>query len=155
MKTIIALILVAFGSNSFAGDLPDVDEPTLGRYDLTRAQVAAETAFVALMYIDYRQTLDIRDFCKRRFPGVGTVNADGSVTDGTTVYCSVHETNPGLGKHPSEARIRNYFAGVTIAHIAIAKTLPTEYRPFWQGAGIIMQLSQVIKNKKFGLSVNF
>lgn len=154
MKTIITLILVALCSNSIANDLPDMGEPT-SRYDLTKGQLVAETAFAGLMLIDYRQTLDIKGFCRRRFPNVGTENADGSVTDGNKVYCNVYETNPGLGKNPSDTKVTLYFGGLTLAHVAIAKALPNEWRPAWIGAGILMQLHQVIKNKKFGLSVNF
>jgi hypothetical protein len=43
---------VAFCSNSFAGDLPYLDEPTLGRYDLTRA-----SAFECLFYYPLKETM--------------------------------------------------------------------------------------------------
>lgn len=154
MKTIVALIFAVFCATAMAGELPDLGEPT-SRYDLTKGQVLAESAFAGLMFLDYRQTLDIKGFCRRRFPNVGTANPDGSVTDGNTVYCSVHETNPGLGKNPSDTKVTLYFGGLTLVHAGVAKVLPNEWRPWWIGGGIALQLLQVIKNKKFGLSTNF
>lgn len=149
------LILLAFCANAMAGDLPDLGEPTLGRYELSKGQIVAETGFVALMYVDYRQTMDIKSFCSRRQAlaiGSGAGSGGAAANDET---CGLHETNPFLGRHPSDAKIRNYFAGATLAHVAIAKALPTEYRPYWQGAGILVQVVTVIKNRRMGLSVNF
>jgi hypothetical protein len=151
MKTI--LILLAFCTSAFAGDLPDMGEPDHSRYKLSTGQTVAESAFVGLMYTDYRQTKDIKGWCVRHNAGQGVHHADGTVTwDGG--YCDVHETNALLGKNPSDARIRNYFIGGTALHAGIAKALPNEWRPWWIGGGIVLQLHQVIKNKQFGLSIN-
>jgi hypothetical protein len=162
MKNIIAAALFVWCSGAMAGDLPDLGEPSPGRYELSKGQIAAETAFVALMYVDYRQTMDIRGWCDRNTSwrngnqtGLVIHHPDGTVTAGNGSHCDAHEGNPLLGEHPSDARIRNYFVGATLAHVAIAKVLPTEYRPYWLGAGIIMELAQVIKNKQVGLSASF
>jgi hypothetical protein len=157
MKNTIAAVLFVWCSSAIAGDLPDLGEPSPGRYELSKGQIAAETAFVALMYVDYRQTMDIRGWCDRNNVGAGkaTYHADGTVTWENGASCDAYEGNPLLGEHPSDARIRNYFVGATLAHVAIAKALPTEYRPYWQGAGILLQLVTVIKNKQIGMSANF
>jgi hypothetical protein len=157
MKNTIAAVLFVWCSGTIASDLPDLGEPSPGRYELSKGQIAAETAFVGLMLIDYRQTMDIRGWCDRNNVGAGTAtyHADGTVTWENGASCEAYEGNPLLGEHPSDARIGNYFVGATLAHVAIAKALPTEYRPYWQGAGILLQLVTVIKNKQIGLSVNF
>jgi hypothetical protein len=157
MKNTIAAVLFVWCSSAIAGDLPDLGEPSPGRYELSKGQIAAETAFVGLMLIDYRQTMDIRGWCERNNPGAGRAirHPDGSVTFTNGTKCKASESNPLLGDMPSDSRIRNYFIGATLAHVAIAKALPTEYRPYWQGAGILLQLVTVIKNKQIGLSVNF
>lgn len=160
MKNIIAAVLFSWCCNALAGDLPDLGEPSLGRYELSNGQIAAETAFVGLMLVDYRQTMDINGWCDRntgwqKDAGFVLRQPDGSYTSTSDKRCDVAETNPLLGEHPSDVRIRNYFVGVGLAHVVIAKALPTEYRPYWIGAGIAVQLYTVLKNRKLGLSVNF
>lgn len=162
MRTIIAAALLAWCCNAMAGDLPDLGEPApLGRYELTKGQIAAETGYMALLYVDYRQTMDIRGWCGRNAgwndsgnPNV-TYHEDGLVTAENGAWCHRYETNPLLGRHPSDVRIRNYFALSAVTHLAVAKALPSEYRPYWQGAGIIWQLAYVIRNRRIGLSTNF
>ena len=90
-----------------------------------------ELAFAMLMLIDYWQTRDIKNH-----PGY-------------------YETNPLLGKHPSDARIRNYFIGATVAHAAITYALPEKYRPAWQWGTIGVEAAVVLHNKGIGLKIAF
>lgn len=154
MRTIITLIFAVFCTNAMAGDLPDLGEPTLGRYELTKGQIAAETAYMALWYVDYRQTKDIKNYCMRQHPG-GTPGPNGVVTYANGDFCVPYESNLFLGSHPSDAKIRNYFIGVGLAQFAITKALPSDYRPYWIGAGIAVQLYTVIKNRQLGLQFSF
>jgi hypothetical protein len=151
-KLLIALLLLPLLAR--AGDLPDLGQPAFGRYELSPGQLAAETAYLALWYVDYRQTMDIKNYCLRQHPG-GTRGPNGIVTYPNGDFCVPYESNLLLGSHPSDAKIRNYFLGLGIAHVAVTKVLPTEYRPYWLGAGIAVQLYTVIKNKRMGLTVNF
>jgi hypothetical protein len=63
VKNIITAALFVWCSSAMAGDLPDLGEPSPGRYEWSKGQIAAETAFVALMYVDYQQTMDISGGC--------------------------------------------------------------------------------------------
>lgn len=163
MKTIIVLIVFVFCYGAFkayAEDLPELGEPKQERFELTKGQIAAETAFLALMYTDYRQTLGIKDRCARNptwanKDGTVTRQPDGSYTDGKGGYCRAAEANPLLGKHPSDQRITNYFLGASLAHVLITKALPNEYRPYWLGTSILLQLIVVGKNRQIGGSFNF
>jgi hypothetical protein len=47
MKNTIAAVLFVWCSSTIASDLPDLGEPSPGRYELSKGQIAAETAFVA------------------------------------------------------------------------------------------------------------
>lgn len=162
MKNIIAAALVALCCNVLAGDLPDLGEPSLGRYELSEGQAIAETAFVGLMYIDYRQTMDIITWCDRDQAwltasdgSIITRQPDGRLVSSNGASCHRYEPNPLLGPNPSPVKVRNYFIGMTLAHVAIAKALPNEYRPYWIGGWIAIQLYTVVRNKQLGLSVNF
>lgn len=154
MKTIITLIFAVFCANAAASDLPDMGEPALGRYELTKGQALAETAYMALWYVDYRQTMDIKNYCKRLHPN-RTADANGIIWFDNGGYCEPYESNLLLGPHPSDSRIRNYFLGFGLAQFAITKALPSEYRPYWIGAGIAVQLFTVIKNRQLGLHFTF
>lgn len=92
---------------------------------------ARQAAFWTLLAIDYGQTRDIKNN-----PGM-------------------YETNPLLGKHPSDERIRNYFIGAAIGHAAIAYVLPREYRVAWQWVWIGVEAGYVAHNYNIGLRTDF
>lgn len=134
MKTFLAAILL-FPCLCLAGDLPDLGEP--GPRAWSPSEIATEAATVALFVIDAGQTRDIGPICQR--------NAE----------CQVYERNPLLGKHPSNARIRNYFTGVIAAHIAITHLLPQKYRALWQGTTMMLEIGITAENANLGLKVNY
>ena len=90
-----------------------------------------ELTFAALMLVDYKQTMDIKNR-----PGY-------------------YEVNPLLGRRPSDARIRNYFIGATVAHAAITYALPEKYRPVWQWGTIAVEGVVLLHNRSIGLRVTF
>lgn len=90
-----------------------------------------EAIFCALMFMDYKQTLDIKNH-----PGYS-------------------EINPLLGAHPSDARVRNYFIGATVAYGAVSYLLPPEYRSAFQWGAIGLETAVVLHNHGIGLRMTF
>ncbi len=100
--------------------------------DWTSADTAREAVFVSLWVADYKQTTDIKN------------------------HPDLHETNPLLGLHPSDSKIRNYFLGVGIAHVLISRTLPAGWpRQTYAYARIAMEVAYVVKNKRLGMQIKF
>ena len=98
----------------------------------TKEQIALQSAATAFTVVDWGQTLDI---AKKPNEYI--------------------ETNPVLGKHPSEGRVNTYFAIATLGQIAIAHILPDKWRKRWLGANIMVEGYFVQGNYKLGLRVNF
>lgn len=67
----------------------------------------------------------------------------------------MYETNPLLGKHPTDRKIIGYFLGVAAAHTGIAAILPTPYREYFQNGTIALELMVIGNNKRIGLSARF
>lgn len=97
----------------------------------TPGQVAGIALLGAVTYHDYRQTLDIKNH-----PGL-------------------HETNPLLGRNPSDAKVRNYFVGTSVATLALLYVMPSEYRKYVIAGGLLMEISVTSKNKRLGLRGTF
>jgi hypothetical protein len=90
-----------------------------------------ETAFAFALLLDHAQTRDIKNH-----PGY-------------------QETNPLLGSHPSDTRIRNYFLAAGVAHLAVTHLLPPRHRHHWQGATLAIQAGYVAHNYRIGLRLDF
>lgn len=83
--------------------------------------------FIFLLFLDFIQTTDIKN------------------------HQGMEEVNPLLGKHPSDARIKNYFIIVGLVWILLAYN----FNDFWQGifvsTSLLIEGFQVIKNWKLDL----
>lgn len=56
------------------------------------------------------------------------------------------ESNPILGRHPTEGAVYAYFAGTLLAHVVIARLLPQPWRGVWQGLWIGIEATSVARN---------
>jgi hypothetical protein len=99
-----------------------------------KTDTAIEAAYTAVHIIDWGQTLDIASKCN------------------TTGH---YETNPILGRCPSNNKVNLYFASTLILHYAAAYVLPVKYRRMFQSGTIGMELSYTVSNANIGLNVNF
>ena len=66
-----------------------------------------------------------------------------------------YEMNPLMGKHPSDARLRNYSIAAIAGHVAITQLLPDQYRPAWQWGTIGVEAGYVLHNRSIGLKIAF
>lgn len=108
---------------------------------LDRAAVAREAAYDGLLLVDYGQTLDIK-------------NHPGS-----------YETNPLLGKHPSDEQIRRHFGAALVIHGLVSWALPDKPinrlgialspRALWQYVTLGVEGAVVASNFGMGLKVRF
>lgn len=100
-----------------------------------------QAAWFVLHFIDYQQTLDIKNHQgSPDQPGGGTVLKEG---------------NPLLGDNPSDSRIRNYFAATALGHYAVSYLLPSSYRSYWQGLTLTGATIIVVRNHEKGLRVQW
>lgn len=99
--------------------------------ELTKEQWLLEGVNAGLYYMDYKQTLDLKNH-----PGM-------------------YEMNPVLGKHPSDSKVRNYFAANLVGHTVITALLPEKYRPIWQWSTITVELIVVRHNASLGIHAKF
>jgi len=91
-----------------------------------------ELAFASLVIIDWKQTLNIS-------------NSNG-------VY---YESNPFLGKNPSNRTVNLYMPIMTGSHVLISYLLPLKYRAAWQYITIGMEAGTVMYNYNIGLGFLF
>ncbi len=100
--------------------------------DWTDADTARQVAVTTVLVLDAAQTRDIKN------------------------YSTTWETNPMLGKHPSDSRVRNYFVGAALGHYAVSRALPAGWpRQAWQYGWIAIEVVQVVKNKRAGFRMEF
>lgn len=99
--------------------------------DLTPIEQKRELLVYSTLLLDAAQTLDIKN------------------------HPDLYETNPLLGRHPSDTKIVAYFIGAGFAHNAITKKLPTEYRAAWQYGWAALEIGTIIRNRKLNLRFNF
>ena len=100
--------------------------------DWTSADTARQVAVTAALVLDAAQTRDIKN------------------------YSTTWETNPVLGAHPSDNRVRNYFIGTALGHYAVARALPAGWpRQAWQYGWIAVEVVQIVKNKRAGFRMQF
>jgi hypothetical protein len=62
-----------------------------------------------------------------------------------------YETNPILGKHPSEQSVNLYMGTALIVHPIISGLLPKPYRDVWQYMSIGVSGAAVINNVSIGV----
>lgn len=79
--------------------------------------------------IDRRQTLRIKD------------------------YAWLHETNPILGRNPSDVGVNNYFITTALVHTAIAYLLPEDARTIFQMFTLGVEAGAIGNNYSLGLRV--
>jgi len=89
--------------------------------DLTAA------VFLALHIIDYRQTSDIHN------------------------HPELWETNPIIGRHPSQGTVNRYFIGTTALYFGTERFMPNTLK--WAINGY--SLANVVGNHGIGLRINF
>lgn len=97
----------------------------------TPADTTREAAYAVLMLMDWRQTQDIAR------------------------HKNIDESNELLGEDPRNGKINRYFVAAGALQLAIAYSLPAEWRKVWQYAGIELEFATVNQNRRIGLSVNF
>jgi hypothetical protein len=92
---------------------------------------------------------------KRELLVYTTLLLDASQTLDIKNHPELHESNPLLGRHPSDVKIVAYFIGAGFAHNAITKQLPTEYRAAWQYGWAALEVATIIRNRQLNLRFNF
>lgn len=95
------------------------------------ADVTREAVYLAVVAVDWGQTLDI-------------ANHDGYT-----------ETNPMLGPHPGRGNINKYFLAGIVLQAAAIHYLPARWRPVVQNVGIGFEVGTTMRNYKIGLSLDF
>lgn len=98
---------------------------------LSESDLVSFGAIGAAYVVDYRQTLDIKNH-----PGM-------------------YETNPILGKHPSDVKIKNYFIASSVVTLGAVYLLPKHYRPYLIGGVLAVEVVVIGNNKRIGLRTNF
>lgn len=99
---------------------------------LSRGELGAELAYTALHVIDWHQTRQI------------------AASDGV-----FKEKNVLLGPSPHRDKVDAYFAATLLGHWAVTYALPHEYRPYWLGSTITLEVAVIHHNTRIGLSWRF
>lgn len=97
----------------------------------TTADTYRQAVFTAVDLMDWRQTQDIA-----RHP-------------------NLEETNPLLGKHPTNAKINQMLVATYAIQLGVAYALPENYRAIWQYSSIAWELVMVGNNRRLGLKIGF
>jgi len=90
---------------------------------------ALETAYLSLLAADYLQTRWIAD--------------------------NSYELNPILGRHPSQAKVRNYFLGVAAGSLAVLEVLPSDKRRVALICMVGLEGATVARNLRIGVRFKF
>lgn len=116
--------------------------------DWTTADTLWQATYTALHVADWGQTLSVAKSCR---------NGSMSVNNYTHTWeeCSLMETNPILGEHPSRGEINTYFATTLVLHTAVAYYLPPTYRRVWQSVWVGIESGVVARNARMGVSLSF
>jgi len=96
----------------------------------TTTEKVTEVVVVTSLLVDMAQTLDIK-------------NHEG-----------LYETNPILGKHPSDKKVVSYFLTCILGHLLIADSLGNK-KVYWQHFILIPEIYIIGHNYELGLSVKF
>ena len=141
MKKCLVIVFLVIASVSHAED----------KWTWTKTDTALQSVTVALMVVDWGQTLDIADSkVTNCYP-----SWDNTASVKSTNYYTASEVNPILGEHPSRGSVNLYFASVIVGHTAVARLLPKPYRTFWQAIWIGGEITAVGHNHTAGFRVKF
>ncbi len=102
-------------------------EGSRDRKNWTPRDTAFEVLFAALVYVDWKQTIEF------------TQNRDK--------YPNCYETNPLIGHHPTRKRINAVVAGSLLVHAFTAYQLPQPYRGWWQWVWIGVEADVIHTNR--------
>jgi len=127
---LVAVMAAAFAL-TLAIQVCRADEPTKEAPWTTEDKVK-EVAAVALLYLDYRQTMEI-----------------------TTDEPHYSENNLILGKHPKANRVKAYFGIVTVGQGVLAAVLPDKYRSYALDGLLIVEIGAVARDYSIGLTGKF
>tara|TARA_Y100000114_G_C11634006_1_gene265822 strand:- start:254 stop:628 length:375 start_codon:yes stop_codon:yes gene_type:complete len=122
----IFLILFLMCSNAYCINLENYYKEPLTEKD--KSYIVASTI---LQGIDMLQTLEIAN------------NDD------------YYETNPILGKHPSELEVITYFVARAFTLSELTKMTPQKYRGFTHAFNIVYNFDIVRKNHSIGIRIGF
>lgn len=128
-----------------------------------------EWNYLALHVMDWGQTLDISQHCEAttrrtevRYDGIsaqkGGVRIEREPEWRTiTLYDPPRylESNPFLGACPDRGDVNRYFLLTGILHYGIARTLPPNWRYWFQHITISNQANTLEANVIFGLEIRF
>lgn len=99
--------------------------------DWTDEDTARQAAVLTLFAVDAGQTLDIKH------------------------HANLRETNPILGSHPTDSRVKTYFVLAAVVHTAASYYLTPEYRRYLQNGTIVLELAVIGNNKRLGLNIKW
>jgi hypothetical protein len=109
----------------------------------TTANTVMELSFYAVCFVDYKQT---RYMAQNNWHNVYSsrtvVNASGS----HVVNRYYQETNPILGKHPSNQKLLAFGLSSCVIQTTISYFLPHTYRELFQGFSVGIETANVIRN---------
>ena len=131
MKKILIILFLFCSLFLLCSNANAIDLKKYYKEDLTEVDKANIVLFNVLQGIDMLQTLEIAN------------NDD------------YYETNPILGKHPSEAHVVAYFIARGIAHYHLTNIVPAKYRNFFHGYNIIYNYNTVKDNHELGIRIGF
>ena len=127
MKTLLFILICFICGNVFAED----DRPIFGHDKWTTSDTVYESTFAVAELSDMFTTLDIKN------------------------HADIEESNPFLGKHPSDIKVVSLCLGVLVAHYGIATLLSDDARRIWQVSATIIELGYVNNNVSLGLHFTF
>lgn len=93
------------------------------------------TPALILQGADYLQTLQISKSC----------HSDGRY----------FETNPIMGRCPSQSDVTKYFAASTLVGLALHEVLPKKYKPYASYIWVSIEATAVAHNASIGIKVGF
>ena len=67
----------------------------------------------------------------------------------------LYETNPLLGRHPSNGKINIHFIGTGLITLGIAHVLPSTYRKLFLTGVVVVEARFISHNAHLGLKVRF
>lgn len=102
-----------------------------GCSNFSTKDIVLQSISQGLLVADWQQTLDIKN------------------------HKTIHEKNPILGEHPSDARINAYFATAVVANQCAANYLDGDARTYFQTGIIILESLAVGNNHALGIKLSF
>ena len=127
----LAIMLISTCITLFSNKANAIDLEKYYKEDLTEVDKANIVLFNVLQGIDMLQTLEI-------------ANND-----------AYYETNPILGKHPSEFRVITYFITRAFTLSELTKMTSQKYRGFVHAFNIAYNYDTVKKNHSIGIRIGF